>query len=174
MLNPKQTKEVDQVLNFTPYGDLTEREKLIYSVAARNGYKLGLKHKKQMERAEAASFSKEVVKVKYIHKNFSKQVTESTKEIGNDIVNKVCSIYNVSQEDLISIKRLTPIVQARTIIINLIKEVLNIPLNSVSMFVGRRDHSTIIYHIKMKHNKEHLWKEGAMVWDNYEKVKSEL
>ena len=58
MLNTKQNKELDQILNFTPYSQLTEREKLIYSVAARNGYNLGLKHKKQLDRVEALSFNK--------------------------------------------------------------------------------------------------------------------
>jgi hypothetical protein len=38
VLNQKQNKELEQVLNFTPYADLTEREKCIYNVAARNGY----------------------------------------------------------------------------------------------------------------------------------------
>ena len=174
MLNTKQNTELEQVLNFTPYGDLSEREKLIYSAAARNGYNLGLKHKKQLDRVEAYSFNKEIVKVKYIHKNYSTNCSESSKDIGKDIVDKVCALYEVSIEDFVSIKRLTPLVQARSIAINLIKEVLNISLNSVSMFIGKRDHTTMIHHIKMKHNKEHLWKIGKRTWEDYEKIKSSL
>lgn len=174
MLNIKQNKELDQTLNFTPYGDLTEREKVIYSVAARNGYNLGLKHKKQLDRVEALSFNKEVVRVKYVNKNFSKKITSSTKKIAEDIVNKTLDRYDVSLEDFVSIKRLTPIVQARSIVINLIKEVLNISLNSISMFVGKRDHSTMIHHIRMKHNKEHLWQEGKRIWNDYREIKESL
>jgi hypothetical protein len=170
MLNTKQNKELDQVLNFTPYGNLTEKEKLIYSAAARNGYNLGLKHRKQLDRLEATQFSKEVVRVKYIHKNFSNKVSESTKKIGDEIVDKVCELYQVSKEDFVSIKRLVSIVQARSIAINLIKEVLNLSLNSVSMFIGKRDHTTMIHHIKMKHNKEAFmvgWKKnlGRLQYD---------
>jgi chromosomal replication initiation ATPase DnaA len=120
MLNTKQNKELDQILNFTPYSQLTEREKLIYSVAARNGYNLGLKHKKQLDRVEALSFNKEVVKVKYVNKNFSNKISESSKIIGDEIVSKALTMYNVSLEDFISIKRIHPIVQARSVSINLI------------------------------------------------------
>ena len=123
MLNTKQNKELDQILNFTPYSQLTEREKLIYSVAARNGYNLGLKHKKQLDRVEALSFNKEVVKVKYVNKNFSNKISESSKIIGDEIVSKALTMYNVSLEDFISIKRIHPIVQARSVSINLIKEI---------------------------------------------------
>tara|TARA_R100001369_G_scaffold57555_1_gene84406 strand:- start:545 stop:1069 length:525 start_codon:yes stop_codon:yes gene_type:complete len=174
MLNTKQNKELDQILNFTPYGHLTEREKIIYSVAARNGYNLGLKHKKQLDRVEALSFNKEVVKVKYINKNFSSKITNETKKIAEDIINKTLDMYNVSLEDFISIKRIHPIVQARSVSINLIKEILNISLNSISMFIGKRDHSTMIHHIRMKHNKEHLWQEGKRIWEDYDKIKYSL
>ena len=174
MLNTKQNKELDQILNFTPYSQLTEREKLIYSVAARNGYNLGLKHKKQLDRVEALSFNKEVVKVKYVNKNFSNKISESSKIIGDEIVSKALTMYNVSLEDFISIKRIHPIVQARSVAINLIKEVLNLSLNNVSMFMGKRDHTTMIHHIKMKHNKEHLWQIGKRTWEDYEKIKSSL
>tara|TARA_R110000868_G_scaffold219841_1_gene470914 strand:+ start:80 stop:604 length:525 start_codon:yes stop_codon:yes gene_type:complete len=174
MLNTKQNKELDQILNFTPYSQLTEREKLIYSVAARNGYNLGLKHKKQLDRVEALSFNKEVVKVKYINKNFSSKITNETKKIAEDIINKTLDMYNVSLEDFISIKRIHPIVQARSVSINLIKEILNISLNSISMFIGKRDHSTMIHHIRMKHNKEHLWQEGKRIWEDYDKIKDSL
>ena len=173
-LNEKQNQELEQVLNFTPYGNLSEREKVIYSTAARNGYNLGRKHRKQLERIEALKFNKEIVKVKYINKNFSEKVTDTSIKIGKDIVDKVCALYNISEEDFVSIKRLTSIVQARSIAINIIKEVLNISLNSVSMFVGQRDHTTIIHHIRMKHNKKHLWEEGKRIWEDYEQIKQSL
>jgi chromosomal replication initiation ATPase DnaA len=174
VLNQKQSKELEQVLNFTPYADLTDREKSIYTVAARNGYNLGLSHKRQLERLESNQFNKEIVKVKYVHKNFSKSTSAEALEMGNIIVDKVCSLYNVSKEDFISIKRLTPIVQARSIAINIIKEVLNISLNSISMFIGKRDHTTMIHHIRMKHNKKHIWQDGKRIWEDYEEIKRSL
>ena len=174
MLNQKQNQELEQVLNFTPYQDLTPRERIIYTTAARNGYNLGIKHKKQIERQESTQFNKEVVRVKYINKNFCEKMTDTGVVIGNDIVDKVCALYKVSKEDFISIKRLTSIVQARSIAMNLIKEVLNVSYNSVSMFVGQRDHSTIIHHIRMKHKKEHLWEEGKRIWEDYHTIKESL
>jgi hypothetical protein len=71
VLNQKQNEELQQVLNFTPYENLTTREKAIYLTAARNGYNLGMKHRKQIDRLESNSFSKEIVRVKYINKNHS-------------------------------------------------------------------------------------------------------
>lgn len=174
MLNQKQNKELEQVLNFTPYEDLTEREKSIYIVAARNGYNLGLSHKKQLDRLQSRGFGKEIVKVKFVHKNFSKSTSAEALEMGNKIVDKVCTLYNVSKEDFVSIKRLTPIVQARSIAINIIKEVLNISLNSISMFIGKRDHTTMIHHIRMKHNKKHIWQDGKRIWEDYEEIKKSL
>jgi chromosomal replication initiation ATPase DnaA len=174
VLNQKQSKELEQVLNFTPYADLTDREKSIYAVAARNGYNLGLNHKRQLDRIQSKEFGKEIVKVKYVHKNFSKSTSPEALEIGNKIVDKVCTLYNVSKEDFVSIKRLTPIVQARSIAINIIKEVLNISLNSISMFIGKRDHTTMIHHIRMKHNKKHIWQDGKRIWEDYEEIKRSL
>ena len=174
MLNQKQNKELEQVLNFTPYADLTEREKCIYNVAARNGYNLVLSHKRQLDRIQSKEFGKEIVKVKYVHKNFSKSTSPEALEIGNKIVDKVCTLYNVSKEDFVSIKRLTPIVQARSIAINIIKEVLNISLNSISMFIGKRDHTTMIHHIRMKHNKQHIWQDGKRIWEDYEEIKKSI
>jgi chromosomal replication initiation ATPase DnaA len=69
---------------------------------------------------------------------------------------------------------LTPIVQARSIAINIIKEVLNISLNSISMFIGKRDHTTMIHHIRMKHNKKHIWQDGKRIWEDYEEIKRSL
>jgi chromosomal replication initiation ATPase DnaA len=174
MLNQKQNEELQQVLNFTPYENLTTREKAIYLTAARNGYNLGMKHKKQIDRLESNQFSKEIVRVKYINKNHSNKITETGITIGNDIVDKVCDLYKLSKEDFVSIKRLTSIVQARSIAMNLIKEVLNVSYNSVSMFVGQRDHTTIIHHIRMKHKKEHLWQEGKRIWEDYNAIKESL
>jgi len=174
MLKTKQETELNQVLNFTPYAELSDREKTIYSTAARNGYNLGLQHRKQLDRVEFTKFNKEVVRVKYVHKNFSNKVSQSSKDIGDAIVDKVCSLYNVSKEDFVSIKRLTPIVQARSVAINLIKEILNLSLNSVSMFIGKRDHTTIIHHIRMKHEKKRFWEEGKRIWEDYNTIKESL
>jgi chromosomal replication initiation ATPase DnaA len=74
----------------------------------------------------------------------------------------------------ISNKRLMSLVQARSIAINLIKEVLNISLNSVSMFIGERDHSTIVHHLKMKYEKKRFWQEGKRIWEDYNAIKESL
>ena len=174
MLNQKQNEELQQVLNFTPYENLTTREKAIYLTAARNGYNLGMKHRKQIDRLESNQFSKEIVRVKYINKNHSNKITETGITIGNHIVDKVCDLYQVSKEDFISNKRLMSLVQARSIAINLIKEVLNISLNSVSMFIGERDHSTIVHHLKMKYEKKRFWQEGKRIWEDYNTIKESL
>mgnify|MGYP000029171946 CR=1 FL=1 len=51
--------------------------------------------------------SREVVKVKYINKNFSSKITNETKKIAEDIISKTLDMYNVSLEDFISIKGIT-------------------------------------------------------------------
>ena len=183
MLNQKQNQELQQVLNFTPYENLTEREKVIYMTAARNGYNLGMKHKRQIDRVETILFNKEIInqanakpkkQYKKINTNRACKTTEAAIDTAKDIVAKTIQHYGVSMEDFVSIKKFNSLVQARSMAINLIKEVLNISLNSVSHFVGNRDHTTIIHHLRMKYEKKHLWEENKRIWEDYQTIKESL
>lgn len=176
MLNQKQNKELEQVLNFTPYGDLTDREKLIYSVAARNGYNLGMQHRKQIDRIEAVRFGREVITPNKKKENLNRSVkfTEVSFKQAEEIVAKTIAFYEVSMEDFVSIKRFVPVVMCRSVVINLIKELLNPPLQGITEFVGKRDHTTILHHLRMKHYKNHLWQDGKRIWEDFEEIKGSL
>jgi hypothetical protein len=44
----------------------------------------------------------------------------------------------------------------------------------VSMFIGERDHSTIVHHLKMKYEKKRFWQEGKRIWEDYNAIKESL
>ena len=63
----------------------------------------------------------------------------------NDIINKVCDYYGISQADITGKKKSKEIVEPRMIAIYLIVELLDMPLIAVGKLFGGRDHTTIIH-----------------------------
>ena len=63
----------------------------------------------------------------------------------NDIINKVCDYYGISQADITGKKKSKDIVEPRMIAIYLIVELLDMPLTAVGKLFGGRDHTTIIH-----------------------------
>ena len=64
------------------------------------------------------------------------------------IIQEVSNLYGVSPEDIRSVKRSAQISNARKVAIYLVREITNMPLNSIGEEFGGRDHSTIVYACK--------------------------
>lgn len=64
------------------------------------------------------------------------------------IIQEVSNLYGVSPEDIRSSKRAQQISNARKIAIYLVREITNMPLNSIGEEFGGRDHSTVVYACK--------------------------
>lgn len=63
------------------------------------------------------------------------------------IITEVARVYGVSPEDIRSNKRASQISTARKVAIYVVREVTEMPLASIGMEFGGRDHSTIVYAI---------------------------
>lgn len=61
------------------------------------------------------------------------------------IIAEVANVYGVTPEDIRSNKRASQISTARKIAIYLVREITEMPLASIGMEFGGRDHSTIVY-----------------------------
>ncbi len=61
------------------------------------------------------------------------------------IIAEVANVYGVSPDDIRSNKRASQISTARKVAIYLVREITEMPLSSIGMEFGGRDHSTIVY-----------------------------
>ena len=62
-----------------------------------------------------------------------------------DVVSGVCSIFSVSQEEMVGQSRRKNIAQARQVAAYLAREVLDMPLSAIGVHLGGRDHTTIMH-----------------------------
>ena len=70
---------------------------------------------------------------------------DSTKTTINDIISIVCSYYNVSSKDLLSSSRKQQISYARQMLMYILRNDFNIPLQVIGDNLGKRDHATIVH-----------------------------
>jgi len=63
------------------------------------------------------------------------------------IIGEVSNVYGVSPEDIRSSKRSSQISNARKVAIYVVREITQMPLQSIGLEFGGRDHSTIVYAI---------------------------
>ena len=64
------------------------------------------------------------------------------------IIETVAEHFHLKPEDITGNKRSNNIVLPRQIVMYLCREILDIPLKSIGSYVGKRDHSTVIYGLK--------------------------
>ena len=62
-----------------------------------------------------------------------------------DVVSGVCSIFSVSQEEMVGQSRRKNIAEARQVAAYLAREVLDMPLSEIGVYLGGRDHTTIMH-----------------------------
>ena len=72
--------------------------------------------------------------------NENKEVMTTT-----NIINTVCSFYNLSKNDLLGKKKNKELVEPRQICTYLITELMSIPLITIGQAMGGRDHTTVIH-----------------------------
>lgn len=61
------------------------------------------------------------------------------------IIAEVANVYGVTPEDIRSTKRASAVSNARKIAIYVVREITQMPLASIGVEFGGRDHSTIVY-----------------------------
>ena len=62
-----------------------------------------------------------------------------------DIINRVCAIFSVTEEEIVGQSRRKNIVEARQVVAYLSRKVLDMSLSSVGLHLGGRDHTTIMH-----------------------------
>jgi len=86
-----------------------------------------------------------------------------TKPIHNEhifdiIVESVCSWFKIKNSELFSKIRWQYLVIPRSIAINLLRECTAFSFPQLAVLTGK-DHTTLIYHVQMRINKKHYWKD---------------
>ena len=62
-----------------------------------------------------------------------------------DIINRVCAIFSVTEEEVVGQSRRKNIAEARQVVAYLSRKILDMPLSSVGLHLGGRDHTTIMH-----------------------------
>ena len=62
-----------------------------------------------------------------------------------DIINRVCAAFSVTEEEVVGQSRRKNIVEARQVVAYLSRKVLDMPLSSIGLHLGGRDHTTIMH-----------------------------
>ena len=103
----------------------------------------------------------------FVYKSTRKRLTS------NDIINKVCEIYEVSPSMCLSKLRWKKLVEARMIIAHILRndKYLSMSLKSIGFMLGRRDHTTVMHNIRKIEDCIEVYPDFRLkVIDIYEKV----
>lgn len=165
-LSKEQLEQIKIRLKNTPYVNLGYEDKLLYRVGFKIGYKIGLEHRKKEVR-EYIGKENNIKKYKTIPLE-KKLDYEKVKRL----VESVRIYYKVSEQDFYSDRRFRDIVMARSICANIIREHYNYSTPNIAKMLQKKDHTTILHHLRMKHFKQNLWEDGKRIWQDYEEIKS--
>jgi hypothetical protein len=92
----------------------------------------------------------------------------------NHILEKICKRLDVSIDEIKSPSRLQKFVYARTIAINVMLERASMNYSIVGNVLGKRNHTTIMYHHNQKNLKIGYWKPKNEIWNIYKEINNEL
>ena len=92
----------------------------------------------------------------------------------NHILEKVSKRLDVSIDEIKSASRLQKFVYARTLAINCMLERARMNYTIVGFILGKRNHTTIMYHHNQKNLKIGYWKPKNEIWNIYEEINNEL
>ena len=163
-MNIKQLKEQIK-LRYTNnvYENLTDRERKLYRLGFKTGYKLAREFFKRNVVTKQNTVFKEVIK--YVTIN-DVVVPINVKEALTIIANQL----NINVNEITARTRIQSAVIARSILINVLRDKYAMPFTKIGVLLGNRDHTTMIHHVRMKINKEHFWKPNHIIWNRYQYV----
>ena len=163
MMNIKQLKEQIKLrYTINVYENLTDRERKLYRLGFKTGYKLAKEFFKKN-----ITYKQTVVKevIKYVTIN-DVVVPINVKEALTIIANQL----NINVNEITARTRIQSAVIARSILINVLRDKYAMPFTKIGVLLGNRDHTTMIHHVRMKINKEHFWKPNHIIWNRYQYV----
>lgn len=77
----------------------------------------------------------------------AKAIKKGTRILPSDIINAVCSTFNVLEKDLKGTTRTDEVAFSRQIAMYLLRKELSLPLHEVARILNRKDHSTVLHAI---------------------------
>jgi chromosomal replication initiation ATPase DnaA len=162
-MNTKQLKEQIKLRYTTNvYENLTDRERKLYRLGFKTGYKLSREYFK------TNAFSKPTVVKEVI-----KYVTINDVVVPMNVKQALAIIANqlgIDVNEILAKTRIQSAVIARSILINVLRDKYAMPFAKIGVLLGNRDHTTMIHHVRMKMNKQHFWKQDHIIWNRYKYV----
>jgi len=156
------------------------RTKKINNVEYREGFSTGARFvwdymHKELHKYKAKYYSVLSKKNLYMIKQTVKKdnVVSIFPEVSH-ILDKVCKRFDVSIDEIKSPSRLQKFVYARTIAINIMLDRASMNYSIVGNILGKRNHTTIMYHHNQKNLKIGYWKPQNEIWNIYEQLNKEL
>ena len=153
-------KEVRSLIQPTMYQKLDASDSNFFKAGFKTGYRLALQH---IGNYKAMDFSrKRNVKITKVS------------PIIDAILYRSANHFGVDMSLMLSDKRDRHLVIARSVAINLLKELTPYSLHNIGEILAGRDHTTIIHHISCKSQKNGLWFPYFEIWNSFAKLKLEL
>jgi len=153
-------KEIKQRIKPLIYQNITDAESIHFKAGFKIGYRLALQHI-----GTSKSFAHA--------KNHNLKIS-NVEPIINSIVSRTANYLDIPKDDLLSDKRDRRLVIARSIAINLLKELTPYTLKQIGEILAGKDHTTILHHVSCKFNKNGLWFPYFEIWNHFDKLKQEL
>ena len=157
MLTKKIKADIKVRLKPVIYENPSYEDRLVYQAGFKAGYRAAMTHKTN-------SLIRVYQKSDY-HLNYN-----DIKEETDFVVDQVTSMMQVSKKELYSDCRFRKLAMARSIIMNLLRDLSSLSYPKIGEIMGGKDHSTIIHHIRLKRDKTRFWSEGTECWRIYKTV----
>jgi hypothetical protein len=162
-MKSKQLKEQIRLrYSANAYENLTDRERKLYRLGFKTGYKLAREYFK------TNAFSKPTVVKEVI-----KYVTINDVVVPMNVKQALAIIANqlgIDVNEILAKTRIQSAVIARSILINVLRDKYAMPFTKIGVLLGNRDHTTMIHHVRMKMKKEHFWQPDHIIWNRYKYV----
>lgn len=138
----------------------TDIDNIYFRAGFKTGYRLALQH---IGNYKSMDFSrKKNVRISKVN------------PIVDAIIYRTANHFNIDTEQMLSEKRDRQLVIARSVAINLLKELTPYSLTYIGEMLAGRDHTTIIHHISCKSQKNGLWFPYFEIWNSFTKLKLDL
>ena len=95
-----------------------------------------------------------------------------------DILKEVTQYTDFSAAQIMGKSRTKELTKARSLFVNLCLDLTRHSMNVIGVHVNNRDHTTILYHKKIKQHQQKYWnkdhEEGIELWKDFNNIRSKL
>lgn len=152
-------KEVVQKMKISFVSNMSANDKLFYRAGFKTGYRLAVQHLKNRN-------------IKAHPENYKVKI-EATKvdPFINQLLIDTANENGITVEEIISQTRRHEVVVARSIFINLVKELTPMSLANIGKLLDGRDHTSILHHVSMKARRINFWGVESLALRRFQFIK---